>query len=216
MAHEDKDDDSNSDSNSNSEVTQEQTFELLAKNDRQLKMHDELLRKGRKKIEKLTEKLLVANSKIESLSSAKPDPDEIECPSCERLQSGLTSLKCRYTERVEERDTLATELEDARKELKDAQAPIVEDVEPCESYPHLERAIADLRKRCANQARELEKLKFELEEVRVRPVLLGACKVCLTLREELEQARADFEKLSAPSTVCEACLSLRLDVTPLC
>jgi len=42
----------------------------------------------------------------------------------------------------------------------------------------------------------------------VRPVLLGACKVCPTLKEELEQARADFEKWSAPSTVCEASLSL--------
>ena len=60
--------------------------------------------------------------------------------------------------------------------------------------------------------REFEKLKSELEEVRVRPVLLGACKMCPTLKEELEQARADFEKWSAPSTVCEASLSLRLEL----
>jgi len=46
----------------------------------------------------------------------------------------------------------------------------------------------------------------------VRPVLLGACKVCPTLREELEQARADCEMLSVPSTVCEACLSHRLEL----
>jgi len=175
-------------------------------------MQDELLRKGRKKIEKHTEKLVVANSKIESLSSAKPNLDEIECPSYERLLSDLTSLKSRYMERVEERDTLATELEDAWKELKDYQAPIVEDVEPCEACPHLEHEISDLRKRCGDQVREFEKLKSELEEVRVRPVLLGACKVCPTLKEELEQARADFEKWSAPSTVCEACLSLRLEL----
>ena len=147
MVHEDKDDDSNGDSDSDGEVTQEQIFELLAKNKHQLKMQDELLRKGRKKIEKHTEKLVVANSKIESLSSAKPDLDEIECPSYERLLSDLTSLKSRYMERVEERDTLATELEDARKELKDAQAPVVEDVEPCEACPHLERQISDLRNR---------------------------------------------------------------------
>ena len=136
MVHEDKDDDSNGDSDSDGEVTQEQIFELLAKNKHQLKMQDELLRKGRKKIEKHTEKLVVANSKIESLSSAKPNLDEIECPSYERLLSDLTSLKSRYMERVEERDTLATELEDARKELKDYQAPVVEDVEPCEACPH--------------------------------------------------------------------------------
>ena len=147
MVHEDKDDDRNGDSDSDGEVTQEQIFELLAKNKHQLKMQDELLRKGRKKIEKHTEKLVVANSKIESLSSAKPNLDEIECPSYERLLSDLTSLKSRYMERVEERDTLATELEDARKELKDYQAPVVEDVEPCEACPHLERQISDLRNR---------------------------------------------------------------------
>ena len=156
MVHEDKDDDSNGDSDSDGEVTQEQIFELLAKNKHQLKMQDELLRKGRKKIEKHTEKLVVANSKIESLSSAKPDLDEIECPSYERLLSDLTSLKSRYMERVEERDTLATELEDARKELKDYQAPVVEDVEPCEACPHLEHEISDLRKRCGDQVREFE------------------------------------------------------------
>ena len=118
-----------------------------------------MLKKGRKKIEKHTEKLVVANSKIESMSSAKPDLDEIECPSYERLLSDLTSLKSRYMERVEERDTLATELEDAWKELKDYQAPVVEDVEPCEACPHLEHEISDLRKRCGDQVREFEKLK---------------------------------------------------------
>jgi len=209
MAHEDKDDDCNDDSGSDSEVTDEQIYELLAENDRQLKMQDELLRKGRKKIDKLTEKLAAAKSKIESLSSAQPNLSEVECPSCERLLSDLTCLKSRYTERVEERDTLATELEDARKELRDAQAPVVEDVEPCEACPHLESEIADLKKRCGDQVRELERLKSELE---ARPVLLGACKVCPTLREELEQARADCELLSVPSTVCEACLSLRMEL----
>ena len=48
----------------------------------------------------------------------------------------------------------------------------------------------------------------ELEELRARPALLGDCLVCPTLRSELEQLRADFEVLSAPSDHCENCLTL--------
>ena len=50
----------------------------------------------------------------------------------------------------------------------------------------------------------------ELEELRARPMLLGACMVCPTLRGELEQLRADFEVLSAPTD--ENCLTLRMQL----
>ena len=48
--------------------------------------------------------------------------------------------------------------------------------------------IAELKKKSEGQLKELE-------ELRARPVLLGACMVCPTLRGELEQLRADFEVL---------------------
>jgi len=56
------------------------------------------------------------------------------------------------------------------------------------------------------QLEELEKLRAELQEVRVRPILLGSCKVCPTLRAELERATAAIrrlEKLEVPA--CEFC-----------
>ena len=52
----------------------------------------------------------------------------------------------------------------------------------------------------------------ELEELRARPALLGVCMVCPTLRSELQQLRADFEVLSAPSDMCESCLTFRLQL----
>ena len=62
------------------------------------------------------------------------------------------------------------------------------------------------------QVRDLELLGAELGELRARPTLLGACKVCPTLREELEQVRADLEKWNAPSRTCEDCLSYRMEL----
>jgi len=52
----------------------------------------------------------------------------------------------------------------------------------------------------------------ELEELRARPALLGACMVCPTLRGELEKLRADFEVLSAPSDTCENCLTVKMQL----
>ena len=60
--------------------------------------------------------------------------------------------------------------------------------------------------------RDLEVLGTELEELCARPLLLGVCKVCPTLREELEQVRADLEKWNAPSRTCEDCLSYRMEL----
>ena len=53
---------------------------------------------------------------------------------------------------------------------------------------------------------------MELEELRARPTLLGVCMVCPTLRSELEQLRADFDVLSAPTDICENCLTLRMQL----
>ena len=53
---------------------------------------------------------------------------------------------------------------------------------------------------------------MDLEEVWARPTLLGACMVCPTLRGELEQLRADFEVLSAPTDTCENYLTLRMQL----
>ena len=55
-------------------------------------------------------------------------------------------------------------------------------------------------------------LGAELEKLRARPTLLGACKVCPTLREQLVQAQANLEKWVMPSRTCEDYLSLRMEL----
>ena len=40
-----------------------------------------------------------------------------------------------------------------------------------------------LREQCETRVGSLEALGAELEELRARPILLGACKVCPMLRE---------------------------------
>jgi hypothetical protein len=52
----------------------------------------------------------------------------------------------------------------------------------------------------------------ELEGFCARPTLLGACKVCPTLREELAQVRGDLERWTTHSSVCEDCLSFRMEI----
>ena len=70
----------------------------------------------------------------------------------------------------------------------------------CESCPCLARELAVLKDKFEGQL-------MELEELRVRPTLLGP-----TLRGELEQLRADFEVLSAPTDTCDNCLTLRMQL----
>ena len=106
----------------------------------------------------------------------------------------LAELRHRYTQRVEERDACKANLEATKKELLAAQAPVVSNVEPCETCPDLESELKKLRKRFDTHVGDLEKLGAELKELCACPSLLGACKVCPTLREELVQAWADLEK----------------------
>ena len=126
-----------------------------------------------------------------------------ECESCLAMMADLGELKYKYAQLVDERDAFRANLESTKRDLIAAQAPVVSDVEPCETCPHLESELEKLRNQCEAQVRDLERVRAELEGFRARPTLLGACKVCPMLREELEQVRADLEKWNAPSRTCE-------------
>ena len=71
--------------------------------------------------------------------------------------------------------------------------------------PCLARVLAVLKEKFEGQL-------MELEELMARSTLLGACMVCPTLISELEQLRAQFEVLSAPTDTCENCLTLRMQL----
>ena len=49
---------------------------------------------------------------------------------------------------MEERDAMLANLEATKKDLLAAQVPVVSEVEPCETCPHLENELEKLRKQC--------------------------------------------------------------------
>ena len=115
---------------------------------------------------------------------------ELECPTCQDLMGDLCELKSKYAGQVEELDGLKAKCGELQLELD---KPALSEELECESCPHLAVDIAELQRK-----------------LRARPALLGACLVYPTLKGELEQLRADFETLGAPSHTCENCLTLRM------
>src|SRR6185437_6992418 len=113
-------------------------------------------------------------------------------------------------------DVAKTSLSDVSHELAKAKhefelvkdAPIVSDVLECVECPIFKSDLASLQSKFAT-------VVCELEELRSRPALLGACKLCPTLRSELEEKNAlikSFGKTkvgeSSPPIDCHVCPDL--------
>ena len=173
------------DTSSEVSITNEEILEILEDNRKELKRYDRITRKMSEAYDKVCAELIIANGKIEALSVPPLEPTESECESCLAVMADLRELKYKYAQLVEERDAFHANLESTKRHLLAAQALVVSDVEPCETYPHLESELEKLRKQCDEQVRDLERVSVELEGFHARPTLLGACKVCPTLREEL-------------------------------
>ena len=204
---------SNDDTSSEVSMSDEEILEILEDNKRELKRYAKITKKTFKAYERVCAELVIANGKIAALSAPPPEPNPMsECESYLAVMADLGELKYKYAQLVEERDAFRANLESTKRDLLAAQALVVSDVEPCETYPHLESELEKLRKQCDEQVRDLERVSAELEGFRARPTLLGACKVCPTLREELAQARGDLEKWTTPSSVCEDCISIRMEL----
>ena len=103
-----------------------------------------MLGKAAKKLQELKAKLAEALEENERLRSVRPQPSEIECPTCESFMTELGDQKERYAKRVEELDELRAELGKLHSKLDE---PIVSDVPECETCPHLLVDIAELRKK---------------------------------------------------------------------
>ena len=92
MALEDKENkDDGSNTSSDNEVTPEQAkiLEMLEQNSRELKAQDKMLEKAAKKLQKLKAQLAEALEENERLRSVRPQPSEIECPTCESFMTEL-------------------------------------------------------------------------------------------------------------------------------
>lgn len=175
MALEDKDEHKGSDDDPEVSVTEEEILEILKDSRKELKRYARVTRKLSVAYDKVCAELVIVNGKIKSQSAPTPEslePDE--CQSCLVVMADLAELRHRYTQRVEERDACKANLEATKKELLAAQAPIVSEVEPCETCPTLESELEKLRKQCEAQVRDLEKFEADVEELRARPALLGA------------------------------------------
>ncbi|WVZ76688.1 hypothetical protein U9M48_024641 [Paspalum notatum var. saurae] len=175
---------------------------MLEQNSRELKAQNKMLEKAAKKLRKLKAQLPKALEENERLRSVRPQPSEIECPTCESFMTELGDKRDRYAKPIEEIDELKVELGKLQSKLDE---PTLSGELECESCPCLAKELAVLKEKFEGQF-------MELEELRARPTLLGACIVCPTLRGELEQLRADFEVLSAPTDTCENCLTLRMQL----
>ena len=105
----------------------------------------------------------------------------------------LVALRAKHDENIANLDVAKILLADVSHELAKAKhelelvkdAPIVSDVLECDIF---KSDLAALQSKFAT-------VVCELEEMKSRPVLLGACKLCPTLRSELDEKNALIKSL---------------------
>ena len=148
---------------------------------------------------------------------------EDECAGCISHINDLVALRAKHDENVANLDVAKTSLADVSHELAKAKhelklvkdAPIVSDVLECDECPIFKADLASLQSKFAT-------VVCELEELRSRPVLLGACKLCPTLRSELDEKNTLVKSLgktkvveSSPPIDCSVCPGLISDLDNL-
>jgi hypothetical protein len=157
------------------------------------------------------------------LACAREKSSEDECAGCISHMNDLVALCAKHDENVVNLDVAKTSLVDVSHELTKAKhelelvkdAPIVSDVLECDECPIFKSDLASLQSKFAT-------VVCELEEMKSRPVLLGACKLCPTLRSELDEKNALVKSLgrtkvveSSPPIDCSVCTGLIFDLDNL-
>ena len=180
--------DSGADDDTGSEVsmTDDQVLEILENYKKQNKRYAKITKKTYEAYERVQAELVVAKEKIAALSAQPPvSSPESECESCLAMMADLGELKYKYAQLVDERDAFCANLESTKKDLLAAQAPIVSDVEPCETCPSLQSELESIKKPCEVQVRDLERLSAELEGFHARPTLVERVRFVLRLERSL-------------------------------
>jgi len=157
------------------------------------------------------------------LACAREKSGEDECAGCISHMNDFVALRAKHDENVSNLEFAKTSLADVFHELAKAKhelelakdTPIVSDVVECDECPIFKSDLASLQSKFAT-------VVCELEEVKSRPVLLGARKICPTLRSELEEKNALIKSLgntkvveSSPPNDCLVCLGLISDLDVL-
>jgi len=135
----------------------------------------------------------------------------------------LAALRAKHDENIVNLDVAKTSLSDVSHELAKAKyelelvkdAPIVSDVLECDECPIFKSDLAALQSKFAT-------VVCELEEMKSRPVLLDACKLCPTLRSKLDEKNALIKSLGKTKVVessspidCHVCPGLISDLDNL-
>ena len=112
-----------------------------------------------------------------------PSPEQVETLyGVLEYQEQLISLAKR------ERKKMKAELARVSSELEKARAiPVVPGEDEWSTCVCVMNDLAELQVKYANKVDELERVSSELEEMKNRHTLLGACTACLALRVELSQ-----------------------------
>jgi DNA repair exonuclease SbcCD ATPase subunit len=118
------------------------------------------------------------------------------------------SLLGEAKEKVMELESL---LDDARAQIDSLKsAPVVTNEPECTNCSTFLGELTVLKEEYASKVEELDMLRVELDEMKSRPSLLGACTSCFVLREKLNvslvYARSLEAQLKAPiPTICYTC-----------
>lgn len=155
-------------------------------------------------------------SDSDSETEVKPTPEQLaleveELNDCLLNQDKL--LKKASCERIE----LKAKLESALIEIDMLKsAPTVSDVVECDECVVYMSSIASLQSKHALLVDELDLTRVALDEVKTRPVLLGACKSCPALQIQLDDACAKIKALEKSDLIakskvpeCTKCPELR-------
>jgi hypothetical protein len=118
------------------------------------------------------------------------------------------SLLGEAKEKVVELESL---LVDARAQIDSLKsAPVVTNEPECTDCSTFPGELTVLKEKYASKVEDLDVLRVELDEMKSRPSLLGACTSCLVLHEKLDvslaYARSLEAQLKAPiPTICSTC-----------
>ncbi|XP_039851724.1 uncharacterized protein LOC120710122 [Panicum virgatum] len=145
---------------------------------------------------------------LESSSEVRPEhptPEELE-----DLYTALDNQDLIIKDAKRQFRALRQELKEAKLALEIAQsAPVVEDCveeDECSQCIGLMSDLSELRSKYDENLLKLEEGKKAMDELKSRPTLLGACKECPALREELKEKNVALRKLekSAVPSSCSA------------
>jgi hypothetical protein len=108
-------------------------------------------------------------------------------------------------------DELETQNMDAKLEINSMKAsPVVSDEVECADCPIFLAALAMFKEKHASKCEEQDVLRVEVDELKARPALLGACTSCPILHEKIDEMLAYTVSLDAKlkepiPTYCSTC-----------